>query len=116
LGYDYNHSLTILSTRPKAGTWPLTHGFITLEAGTVAISAVKVPEEADGKEMLIRLYETEGQDTEVTLAFCREIREAVLVDINENVLSDVSRPEAKKNRVSFKLEAASIANIRLVFD
>jgi len=116
LGYDYNHSLTVLSTRPKAGTWPLTHGFITLEAGTVAISAVKVPEEADGKEMLIRLYETEGQDTEVTLAFCREIREAVLVDINENVLSDVSRPEAKKNRVSFKVEAASIANIKLVFD
>ena len=82
----------------------------------MAISAVKMPEEADGKEMLIRLYETEGQDTEVTLAFCREIREAVLVDINENVLSDVSRPEVKENQVTFQVEAASIASIKLVFE
>ncbi|NMB44787.1 MAG: alpha-mannosidase [Firmicutes bacterium] len=114
--YDYNHPLTVLSVRPQAGTWPLTHGFITLEAGTVAISAVKVPEDSRGKEMIIRLYETEGQDTEVCLAFCRSIRAAMLVDINEQVISDLPRPAGEAHQVSFKVGAASVASIRLVFD
>ena len=116
LAYDYNHPLTVLSTRPRTGNWPLSHGFITLETGTVAVSAVKVPEEASGKEMLIRLYETEGQDTEVTFAFCREIREAVLVDINEHVLPDSPKLKVKGTRVSFDVGAASVANIKLTFD
>ena len=82
--YDFNHPLTVISSRPQeSGNWPLAHAFIQLEAGTVAVSAVEMPEEAKGKEMLIRLYETEGQDTTVKLAFCRDIQEASLVDINE---------------------------------
>ncbi|NMB10822.1 MAG: alpha-mannosidase [Firmicutes bacterium] len=114
--YNYNHPLTVVSTRPRAGSWPLTHGFITLEAGSVAISAVKVPEAAIGKEMLIRLYETEGKDTEVILAFCRAIREAVLVDTNEHLLVDAPQPEVKSRQVSFGVGAASVTNLKLVFE
>ncbi|NLA58017.1 MAG: alpha-mannosidase [Firmicutes bacterium] len=114
--YDFNHPLTVISSRPQEkGSWPLTHGFIELETGTVAVSAVKMPEDGEGKEMLIRLYETEGQDTTVQLAFCRDIQEAVLVDINENPLADLPRPQVRASKVIFPVGAASIANIKLVF-
>ena len=68
--YDWNHPLTVISSPPQErqlafGPWV----YSAWEAGTVAVSAVKMPEESQGKEMLIRLYETEGQDTTVQLAF-----------------------------------------------
>ncbi|MGI6566197.1 MAG: alpha-mannosidase [Limnochordia bacterium] len=114
--YDFNHPLTVISSRPQeSGNWPLAHAFIQLEAGTVAVSAVKMPEEAKGKEMLIRLYETEGQDTTVKLAFCRDIQEASLVDINEQPLADAPKPEVEGGKVAFPVGAGSIANIKLVF-
>jgi len=114
--YDFNHPLTVISSRPQeSGNWPLAHAFIQLEAGTVAVSAVKMPEEAKGKEMLIRLYETEGQDTTVKLAFCRYIQEASLVDINEQPLADAPKPEVEGGKVAFPVGAGSIANIKLVF-
>ena len=114
--YDWNHPLTVISSPPQErGSWPLAHGFIQLEAGTVAVSAVKMPEGGQGKEMLIRLYETEGQDTTVQLAFCRDIQEAVLVDINENPIADSPQPEVQGSKVVFPVGAASVASIKLVF-
>ena len=65
--------------------------------------------------MLIRLYETEGQDTTVQLAFCRDIQEAVLVDINENPIADSPQPEVQGSKVVFPVGAASVASIKLVF-
>ena len=114
--YAYNHPLTVLSTKAHAGSWPLSHGFIGLEGGGVAIAAVKRPEEAAGKEMIIRLYETEGKDTQATLGFCRDIREAVLVDINEQPMEAISKPETRSNKVTFKVSGGSVASIRLLFD
>ncbi len=114
--YDYNHPLTVLSTKPQGGSWPLSHGFITLKAGSVAISAVKVPENGTGKEMIIRLYETEGQDTQVILGFCRDIREAAMVDLNEQPLAVLPKPEVQDTQVTFGVDAASVASIRLLFD
>ncbi|HHV93861.1 MAG TPA: alpha-mannosidase [Firmicutes bacterium] len=114
--YDYNHPLTVISSRPQTGgSWPLVHGFIQLEAGTVAVSAVKVPEDAEGKEMLIRLYETEGRDTTAALIFCREIEEAVLVDINEKPIAGLPKPEIQGRKVVFPVGAARIASLKLVF-
>ncbi|NMB25432.1 MAG: alpha-mannosidase [Firmicutes bacterium] len=114
--YDYCHPLTVLSAKPQKGEWPLSHGFITLKAGSVAISAVKMPENGTSKEMIIRLYETEGQETQVTLAFCRDIREAVLVDLNEQALTKLPKPEVQDTQVTFGVDAASLVGIRLLLD
>lgn len=114
--YNCCHPLTVLSAKPQKGEWPLSHGFITRKAGSVAISAVKVPEGGTSKEMIIRLYETEGRDTQVILAFCRDIREAVLVDLNEQALPHLAKPEVQGTEVTFAVGGASVASIRLVFD
>ncbi len=77
------HPLAPLSGTAHAGSLPLAQGFFTLAAGTVAVSAVKMPEEEGGGSLLVRLYETDGKKTTAELRFFCAPSSAWRVDINE---------------------------------
>ncbi|NSW90872.1 MAG: alpha-mannosidase [Firmicutes bacterium] len=110
--YDYNHPVRFISGTVHGGTLPLEKSFISLESGSVAISAVKVPEAdllkpeerydnksmcgccsvpgctAPDKKIVIRVYETEGAKTRAVIKFAEKISKAWFVDINEKPLED----------------------------
>lgn len=82
--YEYNHPISFVSGRRHDGVLPVTGSFMSLESGSVAVSAVKLPEaDMSGRKLIIRLYETEGVQTRAVLKFAREVSAAVLVDLNE---------------------------------
>jgi len=77
------HPLVVHSGTAHAGSLPLAQGFLTLAAGSVAISAVKMPEDEAGASLLIRLYETDGKKCATSIRFFCAPSSAWLVDINE---------------------------------
>jgi alpha-mannosidase len=86
--YNYNHPISFISGTRHDGTMPAINGFLSLEEGNVAISAVKMPEDFSPGKVILRMYETEGRSTKAVLRFAQKIKRAELLDINENVIDD----------------------------
>ncbi len=62
---DYEHPIFTMAGRPHAGTLPVSDSFVRLISGNVLLSSAKVSE--DGKAMILKLYETEGENGEFTV-------------------------------------------------
>lgn len=113
LAFDYNHPIEIISVAPsKQGNLPPTHSFGRIEQGSVAISAVKMAEEDSG--MVIRLYETEGRDTDVVVSLAKRVKRASFTDVHERPVTGAIRVSG--NQVSFGVRASSVQTIRIEFD
>ena len=106
--YDYTHPLEVFS---GAGTQPSRFSFLRLESGSVALSAIKAPEDGDCNELIVRVYETEGQETQVVLRFNRAITQARWVDTHEQPLEDGQPLSVERERLSFSLEAGRVGAI-----
>jgi alpha-mannosidase len=63
------HPFVVLAGTGHAGTLPLSGGFLSLEEGSVAVSAVKMAEEVQTGRVVVRLNETDGKKTTAVLAF-----------------------------------------------
>jgi alpha-mannosidase len=114
--YRFNHPLTVLSGSVHAGTRPLDSSFLKLISGTVAISAVKMPEEQDGKQWIIRVYETEGELAAVKLELFKHATEAYFVDTNEQRLPENESIQITDHVVAFDVQPYSAAAICLRFN
>jgi alpha-mannosidase len=109
--------LTVLSAAPHEGTLPLSAGFLQLEEGTVAVSAVKPAEDSHGKRrMVVRLYETDGKQTTAVIKVSRAPSAAWLADINENRLAGAPAVRRAGGTLSVDVEAATIATLVLEFE
>ena len=108
--YDYTHPLDVIS---RPGRLPASGPFVSLESGTAAMSAIKVPEDVDSGELVVRVYETEGLTTLVKLKFSREVLQAALVDLHEQPLRDAQPVKISGREVSFEIYAHRIATLRL---
>lgn len=81
--FDYNHPIGFVPGLRQEGDLPLKSSFMSLESGSVAVSAVKIPEEADPKRMIVRVYETSGSDTTAVFKLASPVSGAWCVDLNE---------------------------------
>lgn len=114
--YNYNHPLHVLSATAHEGTLPLTKSFASLEEGSVAISALKMPEERlDNNQWIIRVYETEGNQTKVRLKLFKKVASVHFVDINENKMKAKSRIDREDQQISFDVSANSVASLCITF-
>lgn len=151
--FEYNHPIRYISGTVHEGTLPLEKCFISLESDSVAISAVKVPEDDvlmpeeeydnklvcdccstyeckdQGKQIIIRVYETEGIKTRAVVKFAEKISKAWFVDINEKPLNcnidncnidkcnddNCNFIEIEGDTLAFDINAYSIANICVQF-
>jgi alpha-mannosidase len=81
--YDFNHPLSVLSGKAHKGTFGLSGTFISVMEGSIAVSAVKMPEEDPENRILVRIYETDGNVTKAVLKLFKNLKSAYPVDINE---------------------------------
>jgi len=87
--YQANHPLNVISTLQSAGTLPVEQSFLRIEEGSVALSALKMPEDGlSAPQCIIRLYETEGSHTTAVLHFFKKAANAYVVDLNEEVVHE----------------------------
>jgi len=108
--YDFTHPLDVIS---GAGHLPTSGSFVSLDSGTAAVSAIKAPEDGEEGELVARVYETEGQTTQVKLKFSREVLQAALVDLHEQPLRDAQSVKISGSEVSCQIYAHHVATLRL---
>ena len=114
--YDYNHPLHFVSGTLHKGELPYIKSFICVEKGSVVVSAIKMPEDNNvSNAMIIRLYETDGSDTNAILRFTESPNKAYFVDINENTNNILNTIIIDKKTISFRVDSYCLANICVEF-
>lgn len=86
----FNKPMGLTSTGLQNGSMPTNISFVQLTAGTVQISAIKKAEDSD--DIVVRLYETEGQDTVAKLRFPYHIKgntKIYFCDLMERVIDEI---------------------------
>lgn len=119
IAYDYNHNISFVSAyiNNKNGIMPCVKSFLEVKEGSVIVSAVKMPEEnkPSGREIIIRVYETEGKDTRALIKFHEKVADAYYVDINENKINCDHIIKADNDEVLFEVKAWRVASLRIKF-
>jgi len=114
--YEYNHPIISISGLKHGGSMQPADSFLALESGSVAISAVKLPENADGgNKIIVRVYETEGVRTQAVLKFARNVGKAWYVDLNENKTECGVYPQVEGNIIRFEVGANALASVCIEF-
>ncbi|MCE5173075.1 glycosyl hydrolase-related protein [Paenibacillus profundus] len=113
--YHYQHPLEAVSVRPSRGILPLVNSFVTLERGQVSLAAIKVAERSAPNRWIVRLYETEGEQTTVSLKFSEKVKNAYFVSIVEQKTDGVGISINGSN-ITFDVDASSLASICVEFD
>jgi len=108
--YDYNHPLTCVSGTRHAGSLPAAASLLRRVEGSAAVAAVKMKENGDGA-LILRVYETQGKDTEAAFDLFKKPVAACFVDINENILEGKAGMRISGHRVTFPVPAFGIASV-----
>ena len=114
--YNFCYPISFVSANVHKGELPLTSSFISLTSDTVALSAVKIPENvsstsSEATKMIVRGYETAGKKAPCTLTFAKEVKKAYFMDINEKVISSDNGISCDGKVVTFEVDASSIFTI-----
>lgn len=111
--YAFNHPLSALSVKPRKGSLPATHSFMQIVTGSAVISALKCPEDGDNGSIIVRLYETDGKDTSVTLAFNQVVKDAMHVDVHEAPVGGKQPVRINENEIIAELEPYSVTSLQV---
>ncbi len=104
------HELNALPGRSHKGTMPLSQSFMQC-SGDAVIQGVKLAEDGSG-DLIVRLYNVSGKNSECTLSFAWELRGASFANIHEE--SNAERPvHTQGNQAQFTLEANRFETLRL---
>ncbi|NLC42766.1 MAG: alpha-mannosidase [Clostridiales bacterium] len=112
--FDYNHPIGFVPGTKQEGELSLEHSFLTIEEGSVVVSAIKVPKGINNKQMIIRVYEVMGADTTAVFKLASTVTKAWYVDINEKEMSE-NGILIEDNLVKAHVKAYSIASICVEF-
>ncbi|MGI5851500.1 MAG: alpha-mannosidase [Caldicoprobacterales bacterium] len=114
--YEFNHRFSVVSTSAHEGVLPAMGSFFTLKEGDVAISGIKIAEDSEGNsnKLIVRVYETEGDSTKVSMGLFKEPSKAYFVDINEEkIVSEGISIDGKT--IELTVSPYSIANVCIEF-
>ncbi|MEI6579612.1 MAG: glycosyl hydrolase-related protein, partial [Eubacteriales bacterium] len=112
--YDTNHPFSYLSGTKHEGGLALNGGFLAQESGNVTVSAMKLAEDGSGK-LILRAYECEGKDATAVFDVGKKISKVYYVDTNETKLNSKQKISATDGKLTFGVEAFSVANICVEF-
>ncbi|MBQ7847397.1 MAG: alpha-mannosidase, partial [Clostridia bacterium] len=102
------HPLPYVSAKYHKGSLPLEASLVKID-GDVRVSALKNAEDSSG--IVLRLYETKGQDQSVTVKARCDVKEAYVTDVHERV---VEKLPIEGGTVSLTVSKNAITTLKLV--
>ncbi|MGG1636148.1 alpha-mannosidase [Paenibacillus sp. NRS-1760] len=112
----YHLPLQYISAAASNGDWPTTQSFLQLIEGTIAISAIKMPEDTQAvNRWIIRVYETEGNTSMVKLELCRKVSKAYFVDTLERPVVE-GEVFINESQIGFEVMAFGVASLCIEFE
>ena len=111
-GKQQNMPLLPVTAKPQAvgNGLPETMSFVNVDAKNVVVSAIKKTD--DENNLIIRLYETSGLDTEVTVGFAKPIKGLWKTDIIEENPQGIN---AQGNSFKIKIGHNAIETFKVQF-
>ena len=92
-GYELNYPLLVIAVANHQGLLPASQSFLSLEGGSVVLTALKKAE--DGDDLIARFYEWAGEEADVRLLFSSGIESAS----ETNLIEDLGGPLAVHSAV-----------------
>jgi alpha-mannosidase len=113
-GYEFNHCIEVVATDVHKGDLPSDKSFISIEPKNVMLSGIKKAEDTD--EIVIRLYENDGKDTDAVVCFDPSLIKPNMIAMQTDILErPISGNTAKleKNVLKVKIPAFSIVTVKI---
>ncbi|MDR1106928.1 MAG: glycosyl hydrolase-related protein [Treponema sp.] len=107
---EYRHPCTVISGKFHGGSLAAENGFLSLEGGSAAFSAVKRPE-SGGNRLIFRVYEIEGKKTRAVFRLGFGVKSAYLTDACETKRTGEALLDGGK--LSFELPPFSVRAVVL---
>jgi len=105
---EFNEPLRVIRTSPHRGQLPHVQSFLRVEPENVVLNVLKKSE--DDSDWIVRIYETAGQSSNVTVHFDREISKVEEVNLIEDRIGKVRNEE---NGFSFHIKANEIRSFKV---
>jgi alpha-mannosidase len=86
-GYELNYELIALPSQKHEGTFPAEHSFVQIAPDNVVLTAIKKSE--DDGSLVLRFYEWEGIEADVTLRLPPRAQSASETDLMERPIADL---------------------------
>ncbi len=109
-GYEFNYPLQAFITDSHPGDLPPSFTFFKTSPSNIILVTVKKAE--DRESLILRLYESEGKETEALVEFFRTPNKIYELDLLENRLHSVP---AKENSLSLKFGKSEIKTLEFVY-
>lgn len=102
---------------PMAGTLPPNRSFLSLENGSLIVTAIKPPENSEGQSgaMVVRLWNPSNQDRSDTICFWKQVRSAVALKLSEEPNPADLSLEVDGNRVTVQVAAGCVTTVKIAF-
>jgi alpha-mannosidase len=111
-GYEFNYPLVAWKASEKAGPLPKTLSLIEIKPDNVVLSALKKAE--DSNELVLRVYEACGFDSDASLKIVFKPLKAVETDLVEwDVYASKREFKISENIVNFHLNGSEIVTVKL---
>ncbi len=110
-GWEHNTPLMVLPGQSTSGDLPDSHSFLKVSAPNVMVSILKKAE--DGKGMILRCYETNGKDTDVSIKLFKPIKSAEHTNIIEQ---EGKKVELENGKLKFRIGHNAIETFKLMFE
>jgi len=113
-GFEFNYPLQAVFEAPHSGDLPPLHSFIEVSPGNVILTAAKEAE--DSEDMIIRLYEAHGLDTEARIEFDEAPSGVFQTDLMEwDKYLPYVEYEIKDNSISVPMKAWEIKTLKVQY-
>jgi alpha-mannosidase len=104
-----------LDVSSAAGGQRSKSGFLKQESGAANLAAIKAPEDGEPDTLILRMYEADGEPTDVTLRFAQPVVQAIWVNVHEQPSLEIERLEIDGDRLKFTLQPYCLRTIRVRF-
>ncbi len=109
-GYEFNYPLQPFITDSHPGEYPPSFSFFKPSPSNIILATIKKAE--DRESLILRLYESEGTETEALIEFFHRPDKIYELDLMENRLHSVPFEE---NSISLKFGKSEIKTLEFVY-
>jgi alpha-mannosidase len=107
--YEFNYPLIALIEPNHKGKLPKVYSFVSVQPENVILTAIKKAE--DSKDIILRVYETSGEDTNVTIRLAETLKDAMETDLMEK---EVSRISIKEKTIETSISKHEIKTMKMI--
>jgi len=109
-GYEFNYPLLAIFTDSDPGELPPSFSFFKASPSNIILVTIKKAE--DRENLILRLYESEGKESEALIGFFYRPKKIYELDLMENRLHPVP---FKENSLSLKFGKSEIKTLELIY-